>query len=1292
MMCKLFFFLLVMALSLLSLNSGGLRSPTRMHSAFQTLSWDVLCLQETHWSPRHVRAVEGMGVGTVYCALGTARSCGVAVLVKQGVVGASTLRYSDPAGRFLVVDFAGSLKFRLINVYAPNEVSERVSFFESLFAFVNEDTVLMGDFNVCLSSLDVSVNNSYSNDMSRSVLFDKLNIYNMVEIWRLLNTTGRCFSRKQVVNGVLKQSRIDLCFVTQSFVKLVSNVVYDPLWLSDHCPLRIGVGCSAARRNGGLWILNNSILDDELFVKKVNNLFDGFDMELECIGSVVDWWPEAKRRIKRLAINFCKHKRWVEQVRERKLRERLQVLTRAAASQTGPVDPEYLTIKAELDNLEIKRCRGAILRAKASYTVQGERSTAYFFGLEKQKQTKCFIESLVDKSGKVVTGKSGILDTVYDFYCGLFDSAGVSVPCAEAAVDALKRRLRPDEAEQCDAPVSLEEVRSAIAALRSGKSPGEDGLTCEFYKRFARRLAPILLRLFLDMQAEGRTAEGFSVSVVTLVFKKGNRSNLGNYRPISLLNVDYKIIAKVLSNRLRGVIGSVVGPTQAYSIPGRDISDVLLSLKYVLSQMHSTGGIHVSVDFSKAFDRVEHGFLFSVLGKLGFGSGFIDWLRLLYMSAVSKVKVNGSLTDCFPLKRSVRQGCPLSAFLYSLVAEPLAAMLYRETQVSGVRVPGGREVKIFQYADDTNLLLRDTESLESALHVLNVYCLASGARVNFEKSFIAFCGSVAPAPVSVPLRDAGSSYRVLGVLLGRDQKECAEKMWEKLIGDIKGILTLWKFRNLTLKGKVLVVNSLCLSKLVHALTVYEMGGDIANRISLLVSHFLWKRERGLIAHSVMINEVSKGGLKLFDIVLKKQSLRVKIIQRFLDRECEAVWKDFFSLELQKLGAFKCFNLCLSPPVPSLGVLSAFEKEVLMAWRALRGLAVAVPGSWDQLKRMPLRFNPDLLSSPPDRRESILSGIFERAGIFTVGDVFDRSGQFSVDFIRGKFQAHCIVFRKLYVSNLLGKIKECLFKKWSHLLGSSTSGVSAGEDPALDFDLSVGAGTKRLSVLHTRTFYSILLAGVARKPAAEHAWSRSYPVYNTTSIWANTFNWYTAPQVSNFAFKLKHRLIYTRSTLHAIHPGRYGAGCPVCGESYQDLHHLLITCPAVRPFWTRVQDLLARRLSWRLPPLAAPGGDDQLHWFLLFGPFGGRSGANVHLARIVMETARYTIYLVRNIYHFDGRSALHWPLFRGLLYSHLRHLLTAVPNRFRSVLAKDANLISLNPSGSLELRFGLYQPL
>lgn len=140
--------------------------------------------------------------------------------------------------------------------------------------------------------------------------------------------------------------------------------------------------------------------------------------------------------------------------------------------------------------------------------------------------------------------------------------------------------------------------------------------------------------LFFDIEKSNKLPDSMGLSIITLLFKKGERTQIGNYRPISLLNSDYKILAKILANRLKRVIGTVVNVNQAYGIPGRDIADTILSLQYFIDKMCKTSGVLISLDFNKAFDRVEHEFLWSVLTKFGFGDRFINWLRLLYSSAV----------------------------------------------------------------------------------------------------------------------------------------------------------------------------------------------------------------------------------------------------------------------------------------------------------------------------------------------------------------------------------------------------------------------------------------------------------------------------------------------------------------------------------------------------------------------------------------------------------------------------------------------------------------------------------
>lgn len=175
--------------------------------------------------------------------------------------------------------------------------------------------------------------------------------------------------------------------------------------------------------------------------------------------------------------------------------------------------------------------------------------------------------------------------------------------------------------------------------------------------------------------------------------KKGDKEELQNFRPISLLNCDYKILAKVMANRLKRVLPRIIQTNQAYAVLSRDISDTVINTDLI------------NTDLEKAFDRVEHDFLFEVLRKYDFGNKFVHCLRGLYSDAKSCVKCNGFLTDFIYLTRSIRQGCPLSALLYTLVAEPLGLAINADSGIKGIPLDGfkdfSKETKIYQYADDT---------------------------------------------------------------------------------------------------------------------------------------------------------------------------------------------------------------------------------------------------------------------------------------------------------------------------------------------------------------------------------------------------------------------------------------------------------------------------------------------------------------------------------------------------------------------------------------------------------------
>lgn len=264
----------------------------------------------------------------------------------------------------------------------------------------------------------------------------------------------------------------------------------------------------------------------------------------------------------------------------------------------------------------------------------------------------------------------------------------------------------------------------------------------------------------------------------------------------------------------------------------------------------------------------------------------------MYTNAESKVKCNGHFTDYFSLQRSVRQGCPLSSLLYSLAAEPLAILIKQDANIEGIRSPSGNTDKIFQYADDTTITVQNEESLDLVIKHLHTYGLASGAKINFSKSEIMYCGEAARTPSRWTFREVGDTIKVLGVHLGKQQEAARDETWKNTVSKIQKQLNLWKQRKLTIKGKIIIVTSLIISKIIYPLSVYDLPNPTLNRLNSGISTFIWKHKRN-VAHKTIIAPYKQEGLNLIDISSKKQAIRIKLITRSLTSLIKYTWHDYF---------------------------------------------------------------------------------------------------------------------------------------------------------------------------------------------------------------------------------------------------------------------------------------------------------------------------------------------------------------------------------------------------------------
>ena len=213
-----------------------------------------------------------------------------------------------------------------------------------------------------------------------------------------------------------------------------------------------------------------------------------------------------------------------------------------------------------------------------------------------------------------------------------------------------------------------------IFNLNKDKSSGQDGLTSEFYQTFWPRLVPILKEVYLNTSNEGSLSKSMRNGLITLIYKKKDDPNdLKYWRPITLLTVDYKILSKILTNRLSKWMNDIINPYQSSGSSKRDIINNILNIQTILEHVNQNNEdlAIISLDNEKAFDRVEINCVYEVLKKFNFHTDFLQWIQILYKNITSQVIVNEKMTSAIHIQRSVRQGCPLPMLLFVIPLEPL---------------------------------------------------------------------------------------------------------------------------------------------------------------------------------------------------------------------------------------------------------------------------------------------------------------------------------------------------------------------------------------------------------------------------------------------------------------------------------------------------------------------------------------------------------------------------------------------------------------------------------------------
>lgn len=723
------------------------------------------------------------------------------------------------------------------NIYGPQAVTDKEKLWEEVLEIKNSKAgkwVVFGDFNA-VRRPDERFNSRYCSrtamSFNRFIRDADLHEFNMGgHKFTFFCSTGA------------KLSKLDRFLVCPGFLNSFSRAVVTalPRELSDHCPVTLisqwdDFGPRPFKFFNS-WLLKDGIQET---VTRAWGHFKGYGNP--------DRYLLAKLKFLKVGIRKWRSEANKVELKEiSSYRDLVQKLDFIAESRSLSEDELKVLHIGRLKIKEFERTKIMDLKQKArvKWAVEGDENSQFFHGHINNRNRRSRINGLTI-NGKWTTEVSQIKEEVFRFYCDKFNERWPSRP---KLVNHQFRRLPSDVALSIEEPFTEVEIRVAVWACGGDRAPGPDGFTFRFIKQFWEILKGDFMACVRYFEEFGVLAAGCNSSFITLVPKIKDPSILSDYRPISLVGCIYKVLAKALALRLKSVIALVIDEVQSAYIEGRNILDGPLIVNEICtwSKRSKREVLLLKVDFDKAFDSVNWEYLDSVLMQMGFGLKWRLWMKGCLSSSRASVLVNGSPTKEFSMSRGVRQGDPLSPFLFIIAMEGLnvAMKAARDKGLyTGIHIPNSDcVISHLFYADDAIFVGEwSRRNIKNLARILRCFHVSSGLKVNFHKSKLFGLRSNPQETIrwsNVLGCEAGTlPFKYLGVTVGANMK--LSKNWKPLIDRFRSKLSDWKAKTLSFGGRLTLIKSVLGNLPTYYLSLFKAPKGVLSELERLRRRFLW---------------------------------------------------------------------------------------------------------------------------------------------------------------------------------------------------------------------------------------------------------------------------------------------------------------------------------------------------------------------------------------------------------------------------------------------------------------------
>ncbi|GKA84001.1 RNA-directed DNA polymerase, eukaryota, reverse transcriptase zinc-binding domain protein, partial [Tanacetum coccineum] len=545
----------------------------------------------------------------------------------------------------------------------------------------------------------------------------------------------------------------------------------------------------------------------------------------------------------------------------------------------------------KLDTMELAQ------KAKIKWAIEGDENSKYYHGVLNKKRNQLAIRGILVE-GRWIESPILVKDEFLSYFASRFNKP----PDYRLHIDLdFPNKLSLEQQMVLEIEVTREEIKKAVWDCGVDKSPGPDGFTFGFYRRYWTFLENDVVEAVLYFFNHGQFPKGSNSSFITLIPKTQEAKMMKDFRPITLIGSLYKIIAKILANRLVVVLEDLVSDVQSAFVAKRQILDgpFILNELFQWCKMKKKHTMIFKVDFEKAYDSVRWDYLDDVLKRFGFGEKWCGWIQNCLLSSKGSVIVNGSPTKEFQFHRGLKQGDPLSPFLFLLIMESLHISMQRVVDAGlfrGIQVGSSLQVSHLFYADDAVFMGHWSEAnIDTILRVLDCFYHASGLRINMLKSKLMGISvssdkvdqaakKIGCAILQVPFSYLGSK---VGCLMSRIQS------WSEIVNNILTRLSKWKLKTLSIGGRLTLLKSVLGSLPIYHMSLFKVPAKVLLNMESIRCHFFNGIEHNgkkpiWVKWNKVLASKEKGGLGVSSFYALNRALLFKWVWRFCTQQ-SALW-------------------------------------------------------------------------------------------------------------------------------------------------------------------------------------------------------------------------------------------------------------------------------------------------------------------------------------------------------------------------------------------------------------------